>query len=64
MMVLPKTALLPDLVPAIRLKAREQFLYFRWHTVGMVCRRYAAGFERSEQISSHPLARFPIPGDP
>jgi hypothetical protein len=43
--VLAMTTLLAHLVPAIRLKASNEFLDFRWHRAWIVPRR--GGFDRS-----------------
>ena len=45
-MILPMAALLTHLVPAIRLKARNQFLNFRWHRRVIVLWAPGSGFVR------------------
>ena len=57
-MVLAMTALLTHLVPAVRLKARNQFLNFRWHKPVIVLWAPRSGFVR-DMLSVGPTFSLP-----
>ena len=57
-MVLAMTALLTHLVPAVRLKARNQFLNFGWHRLVIVLWAPRSGFVR-DMLSVGPTFSLP-----